>query len=205
MIVNTMSVEEMQKEIERDADLLWDRTHRFVDDSRRFFLKTEIFPAYRRLEWNSPKTHTKWIICIFALNRAFRKKTAVLHYALYQSYGLGAVLLRLWDDMTIENITPHFFSRYNERFLKPNGINLSGIDIIEYYMSHNPSSSFDYDEESSRYVSSINDGIVLGEYINGKCLQANTFVSNNMLFKAQIVKDELRRPDLETYNKLVGL
>lgn len=205
MIIYTMSLEEMQKEVEKDSLLLWDRTCRFVDDSRRFFLKAEHFPVYRRLEWRSPRTNTKWTICIFALSRSFRKKTAVIHYAPYQSYGLGAVLLRLWDDMTIENITPHFFSRYNERFLKLHGINLSGVALIEYYMSNNPGSSIDYDAESGRYVSSINDGIVLGEYENGKCLQANTFVSNDMLFKAQIAKDELRRPDIEMYNQLVGL
>lgn len=205
MIIDTMSLEEMQKEVEKDSKRLWDRTHRFVDESRRFFLKTEHFPAYRRLEWESPLTHTKWVICIFALNRSFRKKTGILHYAPYQSYGLGAVLLRLWDDLTIENITPHFLSRYNERFLKPHEISLSGLELIEFYMSHNPGSSFDYDDDIGRYVSSVNDGLVLGQYINGKCLQANTFVSNDMLFESQIIKDEIRRPDLETYNKLVGL
>lgn len=90
---------------------------------------------------------------------------------------------------TTQNVSifiPHFFCRYNERFLKDP--KLMDYEVIHRYFLNNCIEGFKY-VPSKKYPNSIynlgNDGISFSNFDNPICFEFKTFVSWGMLYPDQ--------------------
>ena len=162
MIINTMSIEEMQTEVEKDSNALYAKIRHLGEENRRFYIKSTKFPAYKTFKWTSRITNNEWNIIILARDKKETPHPAFIPYVKYQSYGVGVVYMRPVDERILTiTYTPHLFHRYRERYLGESGNGLTTDEII-------------------------NDMFILGDYNDDRTrLTAKTFVAKDMLFSSQ--------------------
>lgn len=191
MIIDSMCIEEMQIEAERDFNLLYVKIPYLYADNRRFFIKSTRFPAYKTFKWRSRKTNNEWNIIIVARDKKEVTHPAIVPYIKYQSYGTGVVYIRPIDGriLTIA-YTPHFFSRYRERFLGDAGTHLTTDEVIHHMFVYASIPTYDFTSAVNKVIIHIDQGLILGDYNNDRTrLLAKTFVSKEMLFSSQEVVD----------------
>lgn len=94
----------------------------------------------------------------------------------------------------IREYTPHFMKRYSERFLRPKGINLSGIEALAYFESRTTNMINYLDDDDKTMYSVSDDGFVVSENLNGLELM-KTFIArdedlskNKAYFTSQVVQ-----------------
>lgn len=102
------------------------------------------------------------------------------------------------ENMQALKLTPHFFNRYKERFgniadwqIKPMlRCTTSLVDVASIFFRRNPSISWIETDtvfyDKVHIFAAVNDGVALMQWDNDKhVLQANTFVTNDMLSEKQ--------------------
>lgn len=182
MIVSTMNTQQIANEIARDYKMVSTKGEYLTKSLRRMAFKSKDKCACGIFDYKS-KNHNKWIIiCGYKKKRQFFR--SVIYYI--DKYGFNAII---YDDniKSLTHLTPHFLSRYNERFLQQP--NLSKLEILKIYIEKN---SFglaqhlqDTDEIENQIFLKNDDGIGLGfyEYLNGpipRICHLKTFITDDM-------------------------
>lgn len=193
MIVDSMTHEEVYKELERDRDNLtrwWDHQKLALV---RPMLKRNQFPVHLWYDYTSPRKnrymiHTrifdkrmkKLLTGIFAIRRTAEGIT---------TYSTWLGFQRLISPMIL---TPHMFKRYSERM----GVDKTGLELIKHYFAHNPYGEDSRNQEvigrSVRYngeehrACCTDEGVLLGQDI-GIYYLVRTFITYDMC--AGIQKD----------------
>jgi hypothetical protein len=178
MIVPSMTLEEIRKEIDKDYPILFRKMDYQEHDLRKKLHKFIIEKGYSQFyEYNS-KYKNHWMYRI-QINKNFTEDQAMMIY----HNGRGHVGIGIADDKTLLFHTGHFFERYNER--RKLGLK-SFNDIVRAYMSDNKIYDIKGIEEITPSISTIigkiESGIVLGT-LNRKLNLAkmNTFLPFEML------------------------
>lgn len=94
MIIENMSIEEMQKEAQRDIDPLYVKMGYLFIENRRFFIKSKKFPVCKTFKWNSRITQIEWDIIFLARDKKEQTSPKVVPYITFQSYGVGVLYVR---------------------------------------------------------------------------------------------------------------
>ena len=191
MIIDSMSIEEMQKEVKKDIDSLYTKIYYLFAENRRFFVKSKKFPIYKIFSWESRVTQIEWNIIILARKKKEQTIPKIIPYVRYQSYGTGIFYVRRMEEgvMTI-TFTPHCIRRYRERYLKDDKCKFSVDEVFCHLFRNTELPTYYYPPEENKFVMHIDQGIVLGEYVGDKTqLLAKTFVSKDMLFEKQMEED----------------
>lgn len=194
MITDTMTLTEMQNEVQKDYDPLFRRLYHFQDETRRFFLKSKVFPVYKLTDWKSYITNNEWTIILLVREKKYVNEPAIIPFARYQSYGMGVVFMRPITDRSsfIINYTPHFFRRYHERYIIPENYNITDTKKrIEHFFVNNSVPSYDFSPAGDNFIGYYNQGIIFGEHTDDRtALKAKTFVSRTMLYNDQARTDD---------------
>lgn len=194
MITDTMTLTEMQNEVQKDYDPLFRRIYHFQDETRRFFLKSKVFPVYKLTDWKSYITNNEWTIILLVREKKYVNEPAIIPLAQYQSYGMGVVFMRPITDRSsfIINYTPHFFRRYHERYIIPENYNITDTKKrIEHFFVNNSVPSYDFSPAGDNFIGYYNQGIIFGEHTDDRtALKAKTFVSRTMLYNDQARTDD---------------
>lgn len=199
MIIENMSIEEMQLEVEKDSDILYTKIQHLYEENRRFYIKSIRFPAYKTFKWTSRITKNEWNIIIIARDKKEVTHPAIIPYVKYQSYGTGVVYMRPIDHRILTiTYTPHLFSRYRERFLGDALSHLTTDEVIQHLFAYASIPTYDFTSAENKVIIHIDQGLILGDYNNDRTrLLAKTFVSKDMLFSSQVSMDneviELRK------------
>ena len=187
MIINTMSIEEMETEVEKDSNALYAKIRHLGEENRRFYIKSTKFPAYKTFKWTSRITNNEWNIIILARDKKETPHPAFIPYVKYQSYGVGVVYMRPVDERILTiTYTPHLFHRYRERYLGESGNGLTTDEIINDMFIHSSIPTYDFTSAKDKFVIHIAQGLILGDYNDDRTrLTAKTFVAKDMLFSSQ--------------------
>lgn len=84
MIIDSMSIEEMQKEVKKDIDSLYTKIYYLFAENRRFFVKSKKFPIYKIFSWKSRVTQIEWNIIILARKKKEQTIPKIIPYVRYQ-------------------------------------------------------------------------------------------------------------------------
>lgn len=134
MIVPSMTVQEIHKELFLDIRNLRDQ----VDDCRKDFkkavLKANRYPLTKSYDCKTREKKNLFIVTLTAAKRSSWKSPILTIYSIYaRPEGKYAVPLTL--DMNIASIyPPHFFKRYRERIVKDESI--SNEELIRLYFKN---------------------------------------------------------------------
>lgn len=182
MILSTMNTQEIANEIARDKNMVFTKGKYLTESLRRKSIKSKDKCAREIFDYIS-KNHNKWII-----KSDYHKKSqqfiAVVYYI--DQYGFNAIMIQD-DQISLTHFTPHFLSRYNQRFLgQPN---LSKLEILKIFLEKNAFGFVEYlqdtDEMKNGIFIKIEDGIGLGFYENLKgpilrIFHLKTFITDDM-------------------------
>jgi hypothetical protein len=203
MIIPTMTLEEIRKEISKDFPILDRKVNYVVHDLLKKLSNYEKTKGYVQFFDYCSKYKNHWI---YRLNVS-KKDSGFDAMLLYHS-GKGHAAISVTRQLSLIYHTGHFFERYNERCK----LGLKTLnDIIRAYMNENDVYHFQEGEEITTdtvtMFCNIPSGIVLGTY-NKKLdfVKANTFVPNGMLTRTQKeLSDELKKAlekDKDTFGDL---
>lgn len=189
MIVNAMTPKEVYKEIKGEHSSLIQKISEETEKSHRKFIKAIIFPTIYKFRWKSPENNN-WNVIMMARYRNERKRPAYIPYLKYETVGIGAYYPKLFDNnVCVFDFRPHFFKRYRERCLIPNGIDsLTFDEQIEHFFLNSGLFGMNFgDGKDDKYIGYTQNGILLGTIIredNYICVK--TYVSIDMLFSNQM-------------------
>lgn len=198
MIVPSMTVNEIHKEVFNDIKTLLNKIDELKNDFKRIVLKGSRYPMTKSYDCKTREKKNLFVVQFTALKRSAWKNPIISTYGIYlRPEGKYAVALSL--DMNITTIyPPHFFKRYKERILKDES--LSTEDIIRHYFKNDwgfmgavVNEKFesvyhcfenDYKDEMISLVGVTDQGYCFGEK-QGNVNIIKTIISDNMLFENQ--------------------
>ena len=198
MIVPSMTVQEIHKEVFEDFKTLRNKLDEFQKDFKRMVLKSNCYPLTKSFEYKTRKKKNLFIIGFTALKRSAWKKPIISTYGVY-SRPEGKYVVAPSLDMNISTIyPPHFFKRYRERILKDESI--SNEDIIRHYFKNDWGfmgavvnenfesvyNCFENDEKDEKvsFVAGTYQGYCFGVK-QGNVNIVKTIISDDMLFENQ--------------------
>lgn len=183
MIVDTMSLSEINNQYESDSKLLDKYIGHQIPKFNRLLLKQKKFPCFMKPFDYVTKNNNKFRVYISFPNKNINQ----MFYCpvLLQNVKNGIIVYCPNDNLkgggNINTMIPHFFSRYNERM----NLGLTGIDLIDYYFKHNRSISVQqHPDNENQFAAKIDDGEIFGDYVlsdNKRFLLIKTFITNSML------------------------
>jgi hypothetical protein len=182
MLVPSMTLEEIRKEINKDFPILLRKIGYVNHDVRKKLSKAQKAEGYSQFFDYTSKFKNQWIYRIHSFKK-YSDNSAMLIY----HNGKGHAGIAVSKDLSIIYHTGHFFLRYNER----RNLNLKSInEIIRAYMCENVDIEyFDLYEISEGVTAIFGDlksGIVLGTYNEPlDFLKLNTYIPHEMLSKNQ--------------------
>jgi hypothetical protein len=200
MIIPTMTLEEIQKEISKDFPILDRKVNYVIHDLIKKLSKDAKKRGFVQFFDYCSKYKNNWIYRV-----SIKKKESGFEAMLLYHSGKGHAAIAVTRELNLIYHTGHFFERYNERCK----LGLKTLnDIIRAYMNENNIYHFEEGEEIAPDIFTmfcvIPSGIVLGTY-NKKLdfVKANTFVPNDMITKKQRelyeeLKKELEK-DMDTF------
>jgi len=219
MIVPSMTVKEIHKEVFDDLKTLRNKLDELRSDFRRIVLKCNCYPITKSYDYKTREKQNLFIIQFTALKRSAWKKPVISIYGIYlRPEGRYAVISSL--DINITTIyPPHFFKRYRERILKDESI--SNEDIIRHYFKNDwgftgvvVNEKFesvyhyfenDNKDETVSFVGATNQGYCFGEK-QGNVNIIKTIISDDMLFENQkSIFYELRTAFQDANKKRYGM
>jgi hypothetical protein len=201
MLVSTMTLEEIRREIEKDFPILRRKIGYVVHDLERELSKDIRKKGFVQFYDYLSKYKNQWIYRVEII-----KKEPLVSCMLVYHNGRGHAAIEMTQDEEIIYFTGHFFERYNERCK----LGLKSIyDIIRMYMNENNFCDFQELEEVAEGIVKIfcliPSGIMLGMYNKPLSLiKANTFLTNDMLGKSQNEMKTLIINELEKYKLSSG-
>jgi hypothetical protein len=218
MIVPSMTVQEIHKEVFEDFNTLQSKIDQLNDDFRRIVLKGSHYPLTKSFNCKTNEKNNIFIVQFTAFKRSAWKKPLMCTYGIY-SRPEGKYAISPSLDMNTSTIyPPHFFKRYRERILKDDSI--SNEDLIRHYFKHdwgfmgavvneNFESVYhcfenDNKDEKVSFVCASNQGYSFGDK-QGNVNIIKTIISDEMLFENQKQTfSELKRAFQNAYKDRYG-
>lgn len=198
MIVDSMTLEEIHKELHNDARNTMKTVDYRASTFRGVVLKSRTFPVIRHYECSTIGRKNRFFVKFMAIKRGDHSNPYMESYCIYsRPEGLYCAILGHVEGFTII-IPPHFFSRYRERVVRNDQI--SGTDLIhlfvrrywQFYFANFPADGREvFDEmedvlaaEKVDRIGVCTDGLVFGERI-GDINLIKTIIPGRMLLKNQ--------------------
>ena len=214
MIVSSMTVQEIRKELLQDVENIRESIRKHKRDFERSALKVSQYPFTKSYECRSKLKKNLFIVTFTAMKRgAFQKPAYGISGIYNRPEGKYAAALTMQLNM-VSIYPPHFFKRYRERIVKDQSI--SNEDIIKCYFKNDwgfmgafvnkemeavfYSFEDNFKDEAISFVSASAQGYCFGEK-QGEVNIIKTIISEEMLFEDQkpLFADLKRR--LEESNK----
>ena len=188
MIVPNMNSEELIEEIYKDLEVVIRKANYLTQGLRRQAIKSKGKYIQRLYDYRSLR-HNSWFIIV----DYYAKEPSVTVVAYYTNqYGLNGILVD-GTNQGLVHFTPHFLERYNERFLKQDGV--TKVELLKRFVPANPLQVIKavqkIDSNQNKIFGRFKEGIGLGynEDFNesGKVIHHfKTFISNNMILEFQL-------------------
>ena len=187
MIVPSMNSEELLVEVYKDLEVVNRKANYLMQGLRRQAIKSRGKYIQRVYDYISLR-HNNWFIIVDYDVKGYQK-TMVAYYS--GQYGLNGILVN-GDKESLMIFTSHFLDRYNERFLRRNGV--SHLELLKRFIPANSVQTIMLGQRINRNEEQIfvrlNEGVGLGykEYLSrGKAIyHFKTFISNEMILEHQI-------------------
>ncbi len=214
MIVPSMTVQEIHKEVFDDMENLKIKLKEIPDDFKKNVLRSSRFPFTKTYEFKTQEKKNLFIVDFTAIKRSYWKKPILTIYGIYsRSEGKYAVSLSV-DMNTITIHPPHFFKRYRERILKndsfsseevirlyfKNDWGFTGAVVNEDYESVYLHFESDNKNEKLSFVGANSQGYCFGEK-QGNVNILKTIISEEMLFENQKPIFSKLKNALKEFNK----
>lgn len=213
MIVPSMTIQEIHKELFEDVKSLESKIDSFHKDFRRKVLSANHYPLSKSYDCLTRKRNL-FIVNFTVMKRSAWKKPIIGMYGIY-SRPEGKYAAALTIDMNITSIyPPHFFKRYRERIVKDESI--SNEDIIRRYFNNDWGfvgavvnedfesvyHCFENDNKDDKvsFVAVSSQGYCFGEK-QGNINILKTIVSEGMLFDNQKPLFSNMKNDFNEHNK----
>ena len=202
MLIPTMTVEEVRKEIEKDAPILMRKANYVAVDLAKSLSKPQRIKGHVAFYEYTSKYKNKWMYRI-----EIAKKQNIISCMMLYHNGKGHVGIAVSLLKGIIYHTGHFFQRYNER----SNLHLKSLDeIMRSYMDHTTRFDFQPLDEIApgirKVFCRIEPGVILGtinHHLN--LIKANTFLSREMLRGDQIeLHNQLMSEELNKYAATSG-
>ena len=195
MIVPSMTLTEIRRELYKDVPILKRKIIYVTDDMKKHLTKQSTATLYERFFDYNSKYKNQWIYRIGFLNMKTNNSMILMFHN-----GKGHAGIIVTSELQLVYHTAHFFQRFNER------CNLGFTDykdVVHAYLHDNSRLQFTTLDQIEPGVftifSVINKGIILGTFNSGiDLVKANTFLPNHMLNKNQ---NELKNELAEKLNK----
>lgn len=185
MIVESMTVNEIQVELSKDYDNCMDKVEIECRKIRRAIVKSKKFPIqFEPIEFISQKQN-RYLIFLKANSRKNAEYPIITTVALYnRPEGLyAASTSRIHGSIINVNIfPPHFFQRYKERILEEN---ITTIEALKLFFRNNNRIAGEKTEKNE-FMASCKEGFVFGTTISYSLDIYKTIISNKMLKGTQI-------------------
>ncbi len=199
MLVPSMTLEEIRREVEKDYPILLRKTsYVLIKIAKRLSIAQKEKGFVQFFEFCS-KYRNHWIY-----RTIITKKQSFVSSLLLYHNGRGHVAIAVTQHRDIIYYTAHFFKRYNER----RKLNLKTNDEIYHtFLNENIFFKFEKLQEVEpgifKIFCVIDSGIVLGMYNSHlHIVKANTFISHDMLRKDQLALKRKLINELEKYKHL---
>lgn len=225
MITRGMSLDEIIKEFEIDYNYIYEQHKRLNDDNRyrRYILKnlkTETTHVFKPIHYKTPRGNDYMLIPITEGYNQYKKYGLELHAYLYyrldgSDYYVVSQTSYFSNLITDQEIgygytfyTPHYFDRYQERYLKNK--KMPRLELITSYFSNSYEKGVircSEDEEllkkyPNNYYCYNPYGLSLGRFLteDKKIILATTFLSFDMLRGNQIDEAKLLKEIYDEVN-----
>ena len=202
MIVPSMTLEEIRKEIEKDYPILYRKLGYMSEDMRKKLSKQQLLNGYETFFDYRSKYKNQWVnrICVF-------KPHVNIQCMLVYHNGKGHVGIVVTAKRNLIYHTGHFFSRFNER--KNLGL-VTFHDIICHYLTESNAIDIQEMEEVAPGVFTmfavVPSGIIMGTVHRPfSLIKANTFLSHEMLNHRQTELKNLVKETMKKYQETAGL
>jgi hypothetical protein len=219
MIVPSMTVQEIHKEVFEDISNLKNKLDECRNDFRKIVLKRKRYPLTKSYDCLTREKKNLFIVEFTALKRSAWDKPILGFSAIYNrpegKYGIaltvGLNILTLYP--------PHFFKRYRERIVKDES--LSNENLIRQYFTNDwgftgavvnqdfesvyHSFEIENKNENVSFVAATSQGYCFGEK-QGNVNIIKTIVSEDMLFENQkLIFSNLRNAFKEANKAMYGV
>lgn len=214
MIVPSMTVQEIHKEVFDDIRNLQNKLQETPEDFKKNVLRSNRFPFTKSYEFKTREKKNLFIVDFTAIKRSYWKKPILTIYAIY-SRPEGKYAVALSVDMNFITIhPPHFFKRYRERIIKDDSF--SNDEIIRLYFKNDWGFAgavinedfetvyhhFESDNKNEKlsFVGANSQGYCFGEK-QGNINILKTIISEEMLFENQKSIFSKLKNALKEFNK----
>ena len=188
MIIENMSPQTIFREMSSDVQLMLKWASTLIGtELRHKFTRSKIYPVYAIRKWHSPVTHSKWEIIFICPEKKEANTPLIVSYLKYDTeHGKGAYLYRhTKQGFIVMQYTPHFFSRYRERYIEPLEVNISKFeDLIQYFFFHNLELALQVITYDICY-GACDHGSIFGRHIWDRFYLIKTYINNGLLSNAQ--------------------
>jgi hypothetical protein len=179
MIVPSMNKTELAKEIYKDSVIVWRKAKYLTDGVRREAIKTRNKNLVRIFKYKS-KQKNEWLI-ISDYSQGDPKIYLSIIY--YNDLGFNAVSV---SDEYLVHYTSHFLQRYNERYLRQEGLEM--LELYKKFIIVNATATYDFTlDDSKKVVARFRDGLGFGltERQDFFFIFMKTYISPEMIFEDQ--------------------
>jgi hypothetical protein len=221
MIVPSMTVQEIHKEVFEDIKNLRSKLDEFRKDFKKTVLRGSRYPLIKSYDCKTREKKNLFIVDFTAIKRSDWKKPIVSLYGIY-SRPEGKYAVAPTIDMNLITIyPPHFFKRYIERIVKDGSISIEEI-IRQYFKNdwgfmgavvnedfESVYNCFENDNINDKvsFVAATSQGYCFGEK-QGNVNIIKTIISEDMLFENQKLifhelKDAFKEANKERYGAII--
>jgi hypothetical protein len=214
MIVPSMTVQEIHKEIFEDIKNLESKLDQCRNDFKKTVLNGSRYPLTKSYDCKTREKRNLFIVDFTAIKRSAWKKPILTIYGIYSRPEGKYAVAPSMDMKMISIYPPHFFKRYRERIVKDEF--LSNEEIIRQYFKHDWGfmgavvdenfesvyHCFENDNKNDKvsFVAATSQGYCFGE-MRGDVNIIKTIISEDMLFENQkFIFSELKK-DFKVANK----
>lgn len=178
MIVDTMNLEEIYREVKLDFDECLDNVYRLKDKYRRTIVKSKRFPLMFEPVFLQTKRNNKYMVIFISNSKKYERDTHFILVGLYLRpeglYSINTFIFR--DELKSFIYPPHFFQRYRERILKED---ITSKETVIKYFKNNFAFLGDI-TVGNQFHFRTNEGFILGEQIKNDIFLMKTIISNDM-------------------------
>lgn len=190
MLLHSMTPAELRREVETDYPPLKKYLEAHIGRIRRMLLKSPKFPAYLRMEAPRSRLGNIWQFFATALTKKQTKDPILTAWVNYETpWGRGAYRMYRHGDNPyglIFNFTPHFFSRFNERYLiSHTAEGKVNANTVEAFMCDNIHINYTIKSDGAKFEGQVKDGYIFGDYVGDNVFLVKTFVNYGKLFDDQ--------------------